>query len=116
MTKLIEPTYKDKLGIGLSYPVGTQLISELLEDVPQYDSLSIFYRKDKGPWLASSPMRSLFKIKGDAKDLYPFHSVITAGYSKNLETWSITIYRTMNVQNKQIHDFLAGTTMTRKPR
>ena len=106
MAKLIEPTYKDKLGIGLSYPIGTQLISESLEGVPQYDSLSIHYRKHKGPWLAASPMRDLYNIEGDVLDLYPFDTVIQAYYSKQQESWSIIVYRTLKAQNKLVHDFL----------
>jgi hypothetical protein len=107
MWKLIKPTYKDKLGINLSYPIGTQIISEILQGISQFDSLSVHYRKDEGPWLGnSSPMRRLERLKGDTKDLYPFNSVATTYYSIHSDHWSIVIYRTLSKQNKQVSNFL----------
>jgi hypothetical protein len=45
---MIKTTHKDKLPKGYSYPVGAEIISAGLSEVPQYEDLRIcFYMKDE---------------------------------------------------------------------
>ncbi len=45
---MIKTTYKEKLPKGYSYPVGAEIISAGLSDVPQYEELGIdFWIKDE---------------------------------------------------------------------
>lgn len=107
MLKLIEPTYKEKLGIGMSYPVGTEAISKALEEVPQYDNLSISYRKTEGRTLGVySPTRSLVRLKQDTRELLGFDEIIAVWYSEPKKTWPITVHRSQSNQSKQIRIFL----------
>jgi hypothetical protein len=45
---MIKTVYKEKLPKGYSYPVGAEIISAALSEVPQYEEIEIcFWRKDQ---------------------------------------------------------------------
>ena len=108
MLKLIEPIYKDKIGIGQSYPLGTAEISNALDGIPQYQELSISYRNSEGASLgaSSSEFRKRGKIKEDTSDLLGFQQVLSISYSYHGSTWSLAILRTPSAQKKQVKSFL----------
>jgi hypothetical protein len=108
--KLIEPIYKDKIGAGQSYPLGTEAISKALEGIPQYSKLSLTYRNGDGASLgATSSQYSMGKVKQDTSDLINFQQVLTAAYSHRWATWSLILQRVSSAQNKQVKSFLLQT-------
>lgn len=110
MLKLIEPIYKDKIGIGQSYPLGTEEISNALDGIPQYHELSISYRNSEGASLgASSSGFKRGKVKEDTSDLLGFQEILSISYSYHRSTWSLAILRTPSAQKKQVKSFLLST-------
>lgn len=108
--QLLAPVYKSKIGKGYSYPVGTQLLSEVLVNLPQYENLSLHFQNVDG-WLMGgfSTIDNSMKWKGDIGDLLPVKDMISANYSHRSNKWSINIRRVQSDKKHKSREFLLNT-------
>ena len=89
--KIIKTTFKQKIGKNVSYPLGAKELSKQLEDVPQFNNLSLVFRKEFGLHLGIFvPGWSLRYLKGNAgRTLLGFREIIRCTLRD--EEWKITI-------------------------
>jgi hypothetical protein len=80
--QVIRTASKEKLPKGKSYPVGAEIISELLEGVPQYSDLTLTF------WIQDQYFASQYNKK--LQDLGSI-VVLEASFSPTFDEWKIRI-------------------------
>ena len=108
MPALIPTRYRDRILRGLSYPIGSEKLSLLLESVPQFTELTLSF------WGYSTDLRSEFRSKLKTQGIIKIiefiyspcnphfsasNSQIESGFYD--EKWGITVYP---VPSQQKHD------------
>jgi len=89
----IPTSHKPKLPKELSFPIGTELINDVLKEIELVEAFSIFYNHEIGGRMGLfRPGYALVKMKGESKELLPFKRVLSVNYSHPLKEWTLTVY------------------------
>jgi hypothetical protein len=96
--KIIPTTFKEKIPKGFSYPIGTELLSRALEDVPQFGLFTLLFWYRDEYWASSytqkikekSPIKIIeVSFKSYRPNLSSSKSMIESGYYE--PKWEIRI-------------------------
>lgn len=93
MSQLIKRRTRDKTGKHLAHPVGAEIVSELLRDVPSFENLSLRFCGESGGRIGLfQPGFSMRYLKSDAGSIFPnFTEFLRVAWSEN-SSWSVRIY------------------------
>lgn len=105
MSQLIPTINRDKLPKHWSYPVGAELVSNALADLPQYNTVDLFFYYRERMSLTTFKQDSLERLERlkHFKSTYGFQKIISVIWALN--KWGVSIFAVPSeerLQTKQI--------------
>ena len=93
MSQLIKRRTREKIGKHLTHPVGAEIVSELLRDVPSFGNLSLRFCRESGRKIGIfQPGFSLRYLKSDAGNaLLGFTEFLRVAWSE-YSSWSVLVF------------------------